>query len=544
MVIDSEKIRTIRVNTALSMLLALVSPHSSEQISMVSAVFLYGLQKSQLSFDSDTESVDQISECFHDLRSYLSSRFVETDDSYTIIRSCLSDEIRRLNIQYETNNAGVVFSLFTSWTYGEGLRYSHPVSDLDNLFWDAFWLLCASRPHLFSALSELRTVRPEPDPSDEALHTFLYRLSYLTDRDGFLCELYAMLRSDIRLKEIGLFVLHQLAELQDQYNHLFDYRTEGSLPSGYDAHYALERINLFPDEISHPLIGIYIRYLRAEACRFIDAFENAILQYNALLQNLNHLETNDLYRDRMDIRWMRICLHHAIGRCLQKADIPEHMMLAGKEFEAMLPLVRDQDRSKPFLSICLKNYATCLENLYEYGSAIKQYEKVIEMQTVAHRNYKLYDTYCSAVMKNWDQLYEKISENWMKNIRNLSLPADCYPISETLIEKMDIYLKVAERLKTELPNINIQRAKLYIYRMLAGLDDPAFCLEEARREISIADCLSVEKTGIYYIRRDLNYAEYLITGDITRLRRASDINIRLKGRGDSPAFAALLKRLE
>lgn len=541
--IRTEEIRSLRRNNSIAMLLTLIPAPSGEQLMAVSSLFLFGLARSGLPVEECSELPSLLDQCLHDVRSYLRTVYLESEPA-AVIRSSITDELRRSGIRFVPEESSEIYALLTRWNIEDGLRYSHPLYDLETVFWDTFWLICASYEKLFLALTPVRISEPDPDRTEEALRSFLYNLSYLSERDGFLGELYSFFRTDYALKEIGYPLLHHLSDLQEQYNRLFDNRNNGIAEIGFDAHYVMECLNLTDIPSDHALIRIYVFYLRAETCRFIGAAGNAVVQFRNLLNEIDCLADHTLLRDRLDFRWLKICLHNAIGRSLTKADLPDRYCLARTEYEAILPLIRETDRFRPFLSICLKNYATCLENLSDYSQAIRQYEKVIELQTVAHRNYKLYDTYCSAVMKNWDKLYHKISENWLNNTRTLTLPADNYPISESLIDKLDMYLKVAERLKTELPNINIQRAKLNIYRMLSGLGDPETCLVCARKEISIADCLSVDKAGIWYIRRDLNYAEYLLTGDITRLKRASDINIRLKGRGDSSDFAELFSRLE
>lgn len=427
-------------------------------------------------------------------------------------------------------------------------------------FVSCFYACLYAYPALYSALlsnnldmlgSSVKNIRAFIE------NEFLTKLHVLYPADGMMRKLYHLFVFYFRFNPSADAESKILAKMQDEYNIEYMNYAATSNASKCEglASVLAEYENTSESLKTTPLMNLYIHFIRADCAYFQHNYDNALEGYKVIRAMLKKgteiqlfpLETEELatYIEN-SIAWS----HHLRSG---EGDNREAVSL----YREMFKEEKSANVDQMFFSWRYRrNYGVCLEGEVKFDQkndvyipllkqAVEQYAKSLQNLPKNTAEYKIYITYCAAQMKLWDRITGKTDGEWVKNIREMYGKTDGF--CQKMMEKVEVYLEVAERKNNLFPDIYVQRAKLRTYQALLT-KDKAFreeCINKARKAILLVGAIDEGNRGVRYIKRDFYYAQYKLLGpeDGTEYYQKSwDENERLGNGMEPKAFAEMLKR--
>ena len=381
---------------------------------------------------------------------------------------------------------------------------------------------------------------------------FLDKLFKLYEEDGMIRCMYKLFKKQIADNTISISELTVLSMIQDEYQKLYDQYY--SLKSVAETE-GLNRIlsDTFVKKIeksSHtqPIVISYIAFIRAEKMYFDRSYEDAIHEYIEAYEKIKKGSKGKLTNNAKE---RCAYLQNSIAWCYYLRNIGDDKQTAIKTYHTLFEEYKDIDKYF-FAWRYRRNYGVCLESLGYYLDAIEQYEKVLNIPEVVNE-YKIYLTYCSAIMKNWDKETKKLSGDWIKHTRNMYKAGKSLLTDETF-QKIKLSLDLAEEKKRRkdfenmLPDYYNQSTKLLTYKLIvsSNTSEKTDYIAEIQKNLKILESISSPRAiGHHYIGRDFYYAMYELSrapkDKEEYYQKAYSENEILLGKGDADDFDTMLK---
>lgn len=380
---------------------------------------------------------------------------------------------------------------------------------------------------------------------------FLKKLQLLYEEDGMMRNMYKLFKKNIdAFSPSELFLL---SIIQDEYQKLYDqyymlrnvYETEGFDRILSDKYV----VEMEKSAQTHPLIITYLHFIRADKRYFTKDYNGAIKDYEEAYSKIIAEKTSKtlslIDKERCSY------LLNSIAWAYKLWDPKNGNNKAIEIYCTMFNTFKDVDRYF-FAWRYRRNYGVCLENANRYTEAIEQYEKAIELPDTVNE-YKLYLTYCSAVMKYWDKETGKVSGEWIKQARKQYNKTDEL-FSTAAFKGIENKLKLAsEKMRSKdldsmLPDYYNQRTKMLTYKMILAKDKTYTnkYKDEIKMNLRILEAVSPNALGRHYISRDYYYALYELSHDAETkkecYKKAWEENELLNGKGDAKMFTETIKK--
>lgn len=419
-----------------------------------------------------------------------------------------------------------------------------------------------------SIISQIKAIENHLDDSQSkivpleyiAADTFIHHLRRFEEKDGMMKCLSLIFMDYFNSNTVDIDIIRYLSKIQDAYN--YDFEKYNSIPIGRSVSDSIQpdALSLIFDleqreriyALNNNIIEFYLSFIAADYWYFNDIHSNAVEMYWNVNKKLDGL--SEITAETMNM--VKLYIGNSIGWTIQNSK-----GTAGKISDAVsvyMKIFPDENVftsvKNSFVSTYRRNYGVCLDNLGRYEEALVQYEISIRLLPPYSVQYKPYTVYSSAIMKEWDQRYEKISMKWRDNVK-ASVPQQKWDISHDLINHIKMYLAVAEKHKADFPDIYIKKAKVITYEILllnGECIDEEYSkqidrkYQEAIRNIDVAQCLYCDiNNSIYFTKRDLFFALYLTNKESTGtewLDMAMKENEKLNGVGDSIEFKEMVLR--
>ena len=488
----------------------------------------------------NTEMKNQFDLCLHDTMKLLKQRAKKNKvssfnkENESILRTVISgikelksDEIdeylAKVNKAIERIDVGVL-------------------AELNEDFHSAFCSCLFSYPSLNSFL-----LRSETNIHNQKMDIFLgnefvYKLSLLSYREGIMNCYYRIFSSYIFHKSMNSDQAKYLSKVQEEYNTVFNIdESQIRMKKIYAKSLTDLLIGKEGSDVRDScdsLISFYLHFINAEKSYYEGDYSIAIDEYEYLLDKSRENELTKLSIPGTDkfIDEVRIYLTNSLAWSYhldvqnEKAiDIYRYFFKNNKIFPSL-----------QFKSRCLRNYGVCLEQEKRYAQAVEKYQESIKNLPEGAKEFKVFITYCSSLMKLWDVKTKKLSLQWMKNVNKL-FESDSSIISSELIKKMQIYLHIAEMKNNMFSDVYVQRIKLYTYLiLLSSKEEIKTYISKVNELLIFVETIAPMQLGTTYVKRDFYYALYLKEeSDGQRYeweKRCIQLNDELKGKGDSPQF--------
>lgn len=410
---------------------------------------------------------------------------------------------------------------------------------------------------------ELSIQRLDIEPADmhrfKTIKSFEDNICALAKNDGMMKCLSKSFQDQITNNAITLSELEILNIIQDEYKKVYDqfyaYRrvddTEG-----------LDRILSSPyvmtmekNEETPPLIITYLQFVRADRKYFTKDFDGAIQDYQAAYEKICAQYKSSVMPtiDKEKCAYLLNSIAWTHVRRSREGDI----RIALEWYKQLFDEYKDID-TYTFSWRYRRNYGVCLEIVKEYMPAIEQYGKGIKNYSEAKDNgdmheYKLFLTYCSAMMKYWDTLTQKTSGEWLENTRETYKNRNEYLNDKTFVA-IDAYLTLANEKykkldsKSALPDYYNQLSKMLTYKLMINSEKSISerDIDDIKKKLIILESIDANAIGQHYVKRDFNYALYELASDAKvkedSYQNAWKENEIIGERGDAKEFRDMLLR--
>lgn len=386
---------------------------------------------------------------------------------------------------------------------------------------------------------------------------FLTKLHVLYQADGMMRKFYHLFALHFRSNPLADAESKMLAKIQDEYNIEYMNNALSSSASRCEglASVLFEYDNTHSNLTMTELMKMYIRFIKADCAYFQHNYDNALEGYEIIRKILE--EGHEILLFPMETEELTVYIENSIAWTYHLRRGEDDNSKAVSLYREMFKEEKSAKVDQMFFSWRYRrNYGVCLEGEVKFDQkndvyipllkqAVEQYAKSLQNLPKNTAEYKIYITYCAAQMKLWDRITGKTDGEWVKNIREMYGKTDGF--CQKMMEKVEVYLEVAERKNNLFPDIYVQRAKLRTYQALLT-KDKAFreeCINKARKAILLVGAIDEGNRGVRYIKRDFYYAQYKLLGpeDGTEYYQKSwDENERLGNGMEPKAFAEMLKR--
>lgn len=394
------------------------------------------------------------------------------------------------------------------------------------------------------------------DPTDlyrlDIIRKFTQLLKDLGDEDGMMKCLYSLFQKQITDNKLSIAELKILSIVLEEYNNMYNkYYIEKGVAETEGLDRILSDKNVIKMEKNtrtNPLIITYLQFIRADRKYFTNDLDGAIKDYQEAY-NIIHAQYKNGKMKKIDKERCAYLLNSIAWTYKRKGDNKSALEWYGKLFDEFTDI-----DTYAFAWRYRRNYGVCLENKKEFVEAINQYEIVIK--SIPNSNiheYKIYLTYCSAMMKYWDSKTEKTSGQWIEKVRELYIHNDDY-INDDRIIDICANLRLADDKHRVIDSTNLlpdyynQLSKVLTYKMIIASDDSVInkLKEEVEKNLKILNKVNSSAIGQHFIKRDFYYALYEITQDTNKKEKYYQIawneNEQLNGKGDAVEFQGMLER--
>ena len=416
---------------------------------------------------------------------------------------------------------------------------------LNEDFHSAFCSCLFSYPSLNTFL-----LRSETDSHIQKMNMFLgnefvYKLSLLSYREGIMNCYYKIFSSYIIHISMNHDFAKYLSKVQEEYNTLFN-MDELQIRTGKIYIKSLTDLLVGKEGADirgscDSLVSFYLHFIHAEKSYYEGDYTIAINQYTYLLDKSREEEIRKLNIPRTDdfIKEVRIYLTNSLAwsyqldrQNKQAIEIYNNFFEKTKQFPSL-----------QFKSRCLRNYGVCLEQEQQYEKAVEKYQESINNLPEGAKEYKVYITYCSSLMKQWDIETGKLTLQWMNNANRL-FQAERTLLSNESFDKMQIYLHIAEMKKCMFSDTYIQEIKLFTYLMLLSSEvEIKSYIKKIKDLLFFVETIAPGQRGILYVKRDFYYALFLKEKRNDQRQKWKNLSIQinneLKGEGDSILFSKI-----
>lgn len=389
---------------------------------------------------------------------------------------------------------------------------------------------------------------------------FIDKMYQLYNEDGMMRCLYKLFKSSISANEIEPSELTLLSIIQDEYKKVYDqyyFMKKVTDTAGLDRILSDKAIiHMEKNKNTHPMIITYLRFIRADRMYFTGDYDGAILSYQKaytkIMADYNDHNLSDIDKRRCAY------LQNAIAWSYRLRNKEDDNKKAIEIYRRLFDEYTDIDQYY-FSWKYRRNYGACLENARMYMEAIEQYKKVMGYMEKAETDnngeyyeYKPYITYCSALMKYWDQETGKLSGKWVTNVKEMYKDNRCFLSDSSILDimsKLEHVNKITRNIDLEnmMPDYYNQITKVLTYKMIisSNENDRDECINEIKKNLTILEDISSKAMGRHYIKRDFYYALYELLPDKDEkekcLQIASEENIFLNGIGDAGMFGQMLE---
>lgn len=391
---------------------------------------------------------------------------------------------------------------------------------------------------------------------------FTDKLFLLYNEDGMMRCLYKLFKESISNNELLPSELALLSIVQDEYKKVYDqyyFMKKVTDTTGFDRILSDKAIiDLEKSKNTHHMIITYLRFIRADRMYFTGDYDGAILSYQKtygeIKADYNGQALSDIDKRRCAY------LQNAIAWSYRLRNKNDDNDKAIETYRALFNEYEDIDQYY-FSWKYRRNYGACLENAKRYMEAIAQYEKVLCYLKKAeseskedYYEYKPYITYCSALMKYWDQETNKLSGKWVINAKDMYAKKEKLLTENTITDiknKLEHANQITRNrdLENMLPDYYNQMTKMLTYKMIVASDENVRndCINEIRKNLNILEVVSAKANGRHYIKRDFYYALYELSYEKAQkdkyIQIALEENKLLKGAGDAVIFEEMLKSI-
>lgn len=482
-------------------------------------------------------------------------------------------EIERLILIYKSREDQKAADLFYSITEDVPMMDSTETQRINEEFREAFQKSLFFYPRLNSyliriALEELQTKIESTNEKLDGMFDLLNErteeiVSYIKDelihkyrvwehKDGMMHSFAKLFREYYLNRKPNIRAIKYLSTIQDDYN--YNYAKYNSTPMGRNIESAqapfdlIERDTIYKE--NELLFECYLHFIEADYWYFNKRYYRAIEAYQLVRDDLKALNSNDNRYDKEAIRDAELYVVNSIAWSCHEADRHEHTAFLFKGVEAFKSVFQSEEdyADNLFISIYRRNYGVCLESANNYCDALGQYIIAINLLPDYTDQYKLFTTFCSSLMKEWDRRYKKISDHWVNNIREKKLNPDKWDISCENIEKVKNYLSTAEKIKGNFPDIYIQRTKVLTYELLySDMIDIERQYAAVDQQLFFAEQFGRRQEGRIFVKRDFCYALFLIDfrGQKGKwIDECEKFNDMLNHKGDADDFAVLIESIK
>ncbi len=418
---------------------------------------------------------------------------------------------------------------------------------MQNDFSAAFRSCLFHYPVLNAALTAARV----DELSDQVLpiidfvgNEFLNKIGVLYNRDGMMRCFYDLFANYLITHRMSSATGKYLARVQDEYN--TEYLQYNSHARGSKS-YANGLINILisPEKTSvqnenDPLIDVYLQFVHADCMYFQGRHLSAIDEYKKVLEAFKKLRSRSA-EDVMD--QVDTYLRNSIGWSYH---------LGGKNKQGMeccreLFSEKEFSDSYPFIWRYRRNYGVCLENEGKFSEAAELYQQAIDTLPEDIDEYKIYVTYCSALMKYWDDACGKLQGNWQNQAVSVLKNGEGL-LSAANIDKIKAYLSIAQEKGNMFSDVYVQRVKVLTYELLLSEEDQIGQIKKAvLNELLILDTIASGQGGRRFVRRDFYLAmclkEKRKDKKLEWFQKCIEANENVKNGRDYEDFKKMLSRL-
>lgn len=384
----------------------------------------------------------------------------------------------------------------------------------------------------------------------DKFHEFIKKLSDLADKDGMMSSLYESFNrlstDDLELNDIVL-----LSIIQDEYQKILDQSLAGKKRirvSGFERIMSDPNVvDLLNNPQTHPLVVTYLNFVKADKMYYVKKYDEAISYYQSTLEKIE-----SEYKDKEiseDDECRCVYLMNSIAWSYRLRNNAGDIQKAIDIYKQLFQKYENADNF-PTSSTYRRNYGVCLELAGCYDEALVQYQKGLRDHPSIVQKSILYITYCSVIMKSWDQKTGKLSGDWIKGVRKAyrEKPSS---LNDKTFQTIATRLGFAHQHAPErlLPDVYIQQAKMLTYKYILAQTaaEKNHYNEEIQQNLIILEDLSGDAPGWHYVKRDFNYVLYELTRIADKKERyyqtAWDENELLKGMGrkrDTEEFGNML----
>ena len=382
------------------------------------------------------------------------------------------------------------------------------------------------------------------------LNAFNNKLYNLYEKDGMMKCFYRLF-VNLSLDEFNEDEIKLLSIVQDEYQKIYDqYNINRKVTdsSGFDRIINNKKVKeLESNSKTNSLIITYLHFVKGDQMYFIRKYDKAIEYYQDALA-----EIENTYNEKemsADDECRCVYLMNSIAWSYRLRENEGDNLKAIDTYKQLFKKYKNAD-TYTFSSTYRRNYGVVLEREKKYTEALVQYKKALKCPLNNISRSTLFITYCTVMMKYWDQETGKLSGSWIKRTRQLRNDT-CAFMSDKIFLTIDSHLNFAEKEapKHLLPNVHIQRAKLLTYKMILA-DNAANrnkIIDAIEEELILLESFSTESPGWHYINRDYYYALFELTRTLEKkeeyYQKAWDENEEIKqfeNKGDSAEFSEML----
>ena len=373
---------------------------------------------------------------------------------------------------------------------------------------------------------------------------FLNKIGVLYDRDGMMRCFYELFANYLVTHRMSSATGKYLARVQDEYNTeyiRYNAHARGSIS------YANGLINILisaentsAQKEKDALIHIYLLFVHADCMYFQGKYQAANKEYRNVLESFKKLRGQNVetVMDQVDTY-----LRNSIG---WSYHLGKENNLGLKCFRELFSEKKFSD-AYPFIWRYRRNYGVCLENAGKYREATELYQQAIDTMPEETDEYKIFVTYCSALMKYWDDACEKLKGDWQNKAVSVLKSGEGL-LSAANIKKIKVYLSIAQEKGNMFSDVYVQRVKVLTYELMLSEENEIDQIKDAiLNELFILDTIAPKRIGKFFVRRDFFYAMYLREENEDAKRAWLDqcraANEEVKDKGDYEDFKKMLMKL-
>lgn len=356
---------------------------------------------------------------------------------------------------------------------------------------------------------------------------FLSKISELTEKDGMMRCMYQLFMENLADKRISLSDISLLSIVQSAYQKLYD---------EYDQTEKVSDTRVFDNLLAskpvadmekmrnvHQLILSYLHFVKADRAYFEKKYAEAIKEYKQAYDEMQNKKQADQLSDVE--KQTCVYLLNSIAWSIKEQGEKESITKAIQVYEELFTKYPETDKYY-FAWKYRRNYGVCLERDGQYVKAMEQYEcglsdyKSID-GSLKSNEYKIYITYCTAMMKYWDLRTGKTSGKWIANIQEQYCRKQ-YFLTDEIFCRIDSRLELfhsaitGHNVPNKYPDYYNQKSKMLTYRMIISQDkdERKRIAYEIMKNLYTLEVVTRKGKGWRFVKRDFYYAQFELADDL------------------------------